>query len=69
MNTVMQSMLRQAGTSPRVLQRPLLGLEADKMVERPPEPAPDPAVSVPGARKRPSPAATATPPSRSWSRR
>ena len=55
---VMQSSVRQAGTRPRLLQRPLLGLKPMRCWKAAGT-RPDPAVSVPSA-KGTSPAATAT---------
>ena len=57
-NTVMQSTLRQAGTRPRVLHRPLVGLNPIRWLNAAGT-RPDPAVSGPSA-KGTSPAATAT---------
>ena len=58
MKTLMQSSVRHAGTSPVVLQRPLLGLYPTKWLKAAGT-RPDPAVSVPRA-KATRPAATAT---------
>ena len=57
-NTVMQSMVRQAGTRPCVLHRPFDGLRPTRWLNAAGT-RPDPAVSVPSA-KATSPAATAT---------
>jgi hypothetical protein len=57
-NTVMQSIVRQAGTRPCVLQRPLLGLKPIRCWNAAGT-RPEPAVSVPSA-KGTSPAATTT---------
>ena len=57
-NAVMQSIVRHAGIRPRVLQRPLLGLNPMRWLNAAGT-RPDPAVSVPSA-KGTSPAATTT---------
>ena len=53
-----QSRLRQAGTTPRVLQRPLVGFKPTRWLNAAGT-RPEPAVSVPSA-KATRPAATAT---------